>query len=185
MEEPLIKSRIKMAKCLIVIGAVAPTIAIAEDRTKPPKWKVDEAVVPLTGAKSINAVRESTNTISNMIGNPDHAALFLRCSDNVLAAYVAWPQVLQTSMSTFGGTPQTMVLWKLDQGQIDVNFQRWCSYAINGHGGNVRLRSRDPSDYQISILEVAGSLARDIDVLNLEELWKSKLQSREMGLNAN
>jgi hypothetical protein len=34
---------------------------------------------------------------------------------------------------------------------------RWQDYAKNGHGGNVALKSRDPSDYQISILEVAGS----------------------------
>lgn len=62
---------------------------------------------------------------------------------------------------------------------------RWCNYALNGHGDNVRLISRDPADYQISILEVAGSLDLDADILALEARWKRKLQSREMGLNAN
>ncbi len=62
---------------------------------------------------------------------------------------------------------------------------RWLSYARDGHGGNVGLKSRDPSDYQVSILEVAGSVATFEDILAMEALWKQKLQSREMGLNKN
>jgi hypothetical protein len=61
---------------------------------------------------------------------------------------------------------------------------RWQDYA-NGHGGNVALKSRDPSDYQVSILEVAGTALTTDDILKAEQLWKSKLQSREMGLNRN
>jgi hypothetical protein len=62
---------------------------------------------------------------------------------------------------------------------------RWLSYAQDGHGGNVGLKSRDPSDYQVCILEVAGSAATVEDILAIEQLWKAKLQSREMGLNRN
>lgn len=62
---------------------------------------------------------------------------------------------------------------------------RWQSYAATGHGGNEGLRSRDPSDYQISILEVAGSGAATNDIIAMEQRWKAKLQSREMGLNRN
>ncbi|SER12378.1 hypothetical protein SAMN05216548_111138 [Faunimonas pinastri] len=62
---------------------------------------------------------------------------------------------------------------------------RWLSYVRDGHGGNVGLKSRDPSDYQVSILEVAGSAATTDEILASEGLWKSKLQSREMGLNRN
>lgn len=62
---------------------------------------------------------------------------------------------------------------------------RWQSYIVSGHGGNEGLRSRDPSDYQISILEVAGSGAAANDIIAMEQLWKAKLQSREMGLNRN
>lgn len=62
---------------------------------------------------------------------------------------------------------------------------RWLSYVHDGHGGNVGLKSRDPSDYQVSILEVAGSIATTQEVLDMETLWKRKLQSREMGLNKN
>lgn len=67
----------------------------------------------------------------------------------------------------------------------DGFYGRWLSYARDGHGGNAGLKSRDASDYQVSILEVAGSSATTPDVLNMEMLWKRKLQSREMGLNKN
>lgn len=62
---------------------------------------------------------------------------------------------------------------------------RWQSYVSSGHGGNVGLKSRDPSDYQVSILEVAGSTATVDEIIGLEQLWKAKLQSRDMGLNRN
>jgi hypothetical protein len=63
--------------------------------------------------------------------------------------------------------------------------QRWRDYAVTGHGGNVALKSRDPSDYQVSILQTVGSAADERAILSLETLWKDKLQSREMGLNRN
>ena len=60
---------------------------------------------------------------------------------------------------------------------------RWEEYVRTGHGGNVRLKSREPSDYLVSILEVAGTAAKLEGILKMENLWKKKLQSREMGLN--
>ena len=62
---------------------------------------------------------------------------------------------------------------------------RWQEYIQTGHGGNVALKSRDPSDYQVSILEVAGTSATPLEILTMEDRWKRKLQSREMGLNRN
>jgi len=62
---------------------------------------------------------------------------------------------------------------------------RWQDYVQTGHGGNLGLKSRDPSDYQISILEVAGTSATTEDIQRMEGRWQSKLQSREMGLNRN
>ena len=56
------------------------------------------------------------------------------------------------------------------------------SYAATGHGGNIRLKNREKSDYQVSILEVAGSGSTPDDILRMESRWKQKLQSREMGL---
>lgn len=62
---------------------------------------------------------------------------------------------------------------------------RWREYFATGHGGNVALKSRDPSDYQVSILETVGSAATIADLLFLEGTWKDKLMSRELGLNRN
>ena len=62
---------------------------------------------------------------------------------------------------------------------------RWQAYVSSGHGGNEGLKSRDPSDYQVSILEVAGSAATIEDIRVMEQLWKAKLRSRDMGLNRN
>lgn len=58
-------------------------------------------------------------------------------------------------------------------------------YVQTGHGHNVALKSRNPSDYQVSILEVAGTSSTDDDILGMEQRWKVKLQSNEMGLNRN
>ncbi len=63
-------------------------------------------------------------------------------------------------------------------------YGRWLTYR-DGHGGNVGLKSRDPSDYRVSILEVAGDSALPEHILAKEALWKRKLQSGAMGLNRN
>lgn len=62
---------------------------------------------------------------------------------------------------------------------------RWNQYLTDGHGGNIALRIREPSDYRISILQVAGSADDRDAILAMETTWKNKLQSREMGLNRN
>jgi GIY-YIG catalytic domain len=66
----------------------------------------------------------------------------------------------------------------------DGFYGRWSDYVRDGHGGNVGLKSRDPSDYQVSILQVAGD-AETFEIDAMETRWKQKLQSREMGLNRN
>ncbi|NIJ48854.1 GIY-YIG nuclease family protein [Rhizomicrobium electricum] len=62
---------------------------------------------------------------------------------------------------------------------------RWLEYCRTGHGGNIGLKSRNPSDYRVSILEVAGTDKVTEDILAMEYRWIRKLQSREMGLNRN
>ena len=62
-------------------------------------------------------------------------------------------------------------------------YGRWMDYFKTGHGGNVGLKSKDPSDYQVSILEVAGSEDDQNMILKKEFLWMEKLQSKQMGLN--
>jgi hypothetical protein len=58
-------------------------------------------------------------------------------------------------------------------------------YVMTGHGGIISLKSRERTDYQVSILEVAGSGSSPDDIRKKESRWKEKLQSREKGLNKN
>jgi hypothetical protein len=44
----------------------------------------------------------------------------------------------------------------------------------------------DPeAEYQVAILEVAGSATLEADILALESRWKEKMGSRDFGLNRN
>ena len=62
---------------------------------------------------------------------------------------------------------------------------RWLEYRRNGHGGNVALVGRAPTDWRVSVLQVAGSADSADDILAMETNWKIKLQSRALGLNRN
>lgn len=97
-----------------------------------------------------------------------------------------WAAVLSASRGVYLLTcPKTREQYVGSATGADGFHGRWLSYARDGHGGNVGLKSRDPSDYQVSILEVAGSSSTKEEILAMEELWKGKLQSREMSLNKN
>lgn len=61
---------------------------------------------------------------------------------------------------------------------------RWREYCETGHGGNVRLKSREPSDYQVAVLEVAGSEQGLAEILRAEQRWMRKLNTVSMGLNS-
>ena len=65
-------------------------------------------------------------------------------------------------------------------------FSRWVSYQ-DGHGGNMGMRQIEgkAADYDVSILETAGSSQSETDVLAIEARWKRKLESRRHGLNRN
>jgi len=61
---------------------------------------------------------------------------------------------------------------------------RWERHAVNG-GDAVKFKSREPADYRVTVLEVAGSTASTHDVQVAEQRWIRKLQSVDMGLNGN
>ncbi len=62
---------------------------------------------------------------------------------------------------------------------------RWIQYAANNHGGNIKLKNRDNSDFQLSILEITSFTSTLDEIIDKENIWKQKLQSRDMGLNSN
>jgi hypothetical protein len=96
----------------------------------------------------------------------------------------AWHEVLKNSKGIYLLTcPKTKEQYVGSATGQEGFWGRWQDYIRTGHGGNVVLKSRDPSDYQVSILEVAGSASTVEEIVKREWLWMSKLQSREMGLN--
>ena len=62
---------------------------------------------------------------------------------------------------------------------------RWRGYASSGHGGNVELKGRDPSKFQFSVLERVSPDMQPDDVIRLESAWKTRLGTRDFGLNKN
>ena len=98
----------------------------------------------------------------------------------------SWIEMLQAARGVYILTcPRTKEQYIGEAIGVDGFWGRWAQYARDGHGGNIQLKSRDRSDYQVAILEVAGSSATDADIGALEILWKAKLQTRQLGLNSN
>lgn len=69
----------------------------------------------------------------------------------------------------------------------DTNlFGRWTNYAAKGHGGNVRLRDRDPQHFRFTILQHVSPDMEPGEIIRLEAAWKERLHSRHpSGLNDN
>lgn len=61
-------------------------------------------------------------------------------------------------------------------------YERWCQHAARS-GDAAKFRTREPQDYRVAILEVAGSNSSPDDIVRAEHLWMAKLQTNEMGLN--
>ena len=71
-------------------------------------------------------------------------------------------------------------------------WQRWCSYAKNGHGGNQELRkllkekkTGYEKNFTYTILEIADTHTSDEYISQRESHWKGVLLSRKFGYNAN
>ena len=62
---------------------------------------------------------------------------------------------------------------------------RWLNYKRSGHGGNKQLRKRNPNNFQFSILQRVSPDMPPEEVIRLEQTWKTRLHTREFGLNDN
>lgn len=97
-----------------------------------------------------------------------------------------WIEVLRSARGVYILTcPRTKEQYIGSADGVEGFWGRWLQYFRTGHGGNEGLKSRDPSDYQVAILEVAGTAADHATILSMEARWQRKLQSKEMGLNRN
>nr|WP_047169147.1 GIY-YIG nuclease family protein [Sphingomonas sp. Y57] len=95
----------------------------------------------------------------------------------------SWAEALRSAQGIYLLTSDRTGEWYVGSATSSEGgfLARWLAYAADGHGGNIGLKSSEPSDYQVSILEVVGSATTLKDTLAIEALWKRKLQSREMG----
>ncbi|HVL44577.1 MAG TPA: GIY-YIG nuclease family protein [Acidovorax sp.] len=99
---------------------------------------------------------------------------------------VTWVATLKSSGGVYLLTcPRTKEQYVGSATGAEGFWGRWQDYVVTGHGDNVGLKSRDLSDYQVSILEVAGSSTSPQEIQSMEGRWQRKLQSKEMGLNRN
>jgi hypothetical protein len=98
----------------------------------------------------------------------------------------AWKETLRASRGIYLlACPRTREHYVGSAYGEDGFLGRWRAYVGSGHGGNLGLKIREPSDYLVSVLEVAGSSATVEEIISLEVNWKLKLQSRDIGLNRN
>jgi hypothetical protein len=98
----------------------------------------------------------------------------------------SWKEVLKSSRGIYLLTCPKTKEWYIGKADSKEGFWgRWQNYVKTGHGDNVALKSNDPSDYQFTILEVAGTAATPAEIESREVLWKAKLKTRAMGLNRN
>src|SRR5262249_38968930 len=92
-----------------------------------------------------------------------------------------WIEILRNSRGVYLLTcPRTKEQYVGSADSDGGFFQRWCEYVQSGHGGNIALKSREASDYQVSILEGAGSAASREDILTIEAftVWISRAAPR-------
>jgi hypothetical protein len=111
---------------------------------------------------------------------------FIQPLSKLGSAPATWVAALKSSRGVYLLTcPRTKEQYVGSATGEDGFWGRWQGYLTSDYGGNVGLKSRDPSDYQVSILEVAGTSETTDDIRGMEGRWQAKLQSREMGLNRN
>ena len=109
-----------------LIAAIAAALAlpvVASAQNFLGAWQITQSTSPLTNATSISAQVESTELLSNQIGQPEHAALVMSCTEGQLAFFVSWPRVVShDTESALLQMPETLALNKVDDGKIKTDF---------------------------------------------------------------
>lgn len=112
---------------------------------------------------------------------------FTRLVDDIPSLPTGWQQVLRSVKGVY-------LLVDVVTGQQHVGsakgadslLGRWMEYAADGHGGNLALKAagkKGRRTYQVSVLEVVDENTADETIEQAESYWKSKLLSRQFGLN--
>lgn len=112
---------------------------------------------------------------------------FARLIDEIPTLPMGWQQVLRSVKGIY-------LLVDVETGKqyvgsakgADSLLGRWLTYATDGHGGNLALKAagkKGRRTYQVSVLEVVDENTPDETIEQIESFWKSKLLSRQFGLN--
>lgn len=113
---------------------------------------------------------------------PGYLRLVMMLSE-VPKIYPSWRKRLREAKGIYALTStKDKALYIGSATGVDGFYGRWCQHAQKG-GDAKGFKKRDPHEYQVSILEVAGSNFSDSDTLRAEYLWMEKLQTQKMGLN--
>jgi hypothetical protein len=112
---------------------------------------------------------------------------FTRLVDDVPTMPSGWQQVLRSVKgSTSSSTSRPVSSTSARPRERTACWGRWMDYATDGHGGNLALKEANKKrrrTYQVSVLEVVDGNTPDETIEQTESYWKSKLLSREFGLN--
>ena len=110
-------------------------------------------------------------------------ATFLKSLSEIEYLPPAWKARLQEAKGVYVlSCPKTRELYVGSATGEGGFYERWRQHARTGGAAKV-LQSREASDYQVAIVEVAGTSASRDDILQIEQLWMRKLRTNEMGLN--
>lgn len=112
---------------------------------------------------------------------------FIRPIDDVPTLPSGWQQVLRSVKGVYLLVDTTTGQQYVGSAKgTDSLLGRWMEYATDGHGGNLGLKRAAESgrpSYQVSVLEVVDMNTADETIEQAESYWKSKLLSRQFGLN--
>jgi PDZ domain-containing protein len=142
----------------------------------PGAWEVSQDVSPMTDLKTYHAALLSEAPLANQLGLAEKARFVVSCTDQGLAAYIVWPQVLDhdaNSASLFS-VPQTMVLVRIDGGKISTEF--WDLSADQTAAGAFNTRQSVPLLTRLAgghkLVVQMGGLTQQDAVFDLDGLDK-------------
>jgi hypothetical protein len=106
--------------------------------------------------------------------------------DSLVSLPATWKEILRSVQGVY-------LLRDAESSQLYVGsaygkdgiWGRWEDYISTGHGGNKELKKLKSRNFVFSILYVAASDATLKELIEVENLWKERLGSRQVGLNAN
>lgn len=111
----------EMLAAAIAAMLVPATIQAQEEPAPASRWAVSDDRVPLTGARALTAVLESSNQLVGILGHPKRAALVVRCNSGSLAVHVNWVETVNYNGQNMMGQYKTMAMWRIDDGKIEGN----------------------------------------------------------------